>query len=52
MTSPAMASKLYYIELLEEHFPEKHAELMKAMEATHNEKSAEEIPPKPQETKE
>ena len=51
MTNPAMTSKLYYIELLKEHFPEKHAELMKAMEAELVETEAEEHQPKQQETK-
>ena len=52
MTGPAMEIKLYYIELLKEHYPEKHAELVKAMEAARAESAAEEIPPKQQETKE
>lgn len=52
MTIPPMEIKLYYIELLKEHFPEKHAELIKAMEAKHDEPAAKEIPPKQQEIKE
>ena len=52
MTGPAMEIKLYYIELLKENHPEKHAELVKAMEAAHAETAAEEIPPKQQKTKE
>ena len=52
MNGPAMEIKLYYIELLKEQYPEKHAELVKAIEAAHAETAAEETPPKQQETKE
>ena len=52
MTGPAMEIKLYYIELLKEQYPEKHAELVKAIEAARAETAAEETTPKQPETKE
>ena len=52
MNGPAMEIKLYYIELLKEQYPEKHAELVKAMEATRAETEAEETLLKQPETKE
>ena len=52
MNGPAMEIKLYYIELLKEQYPEKHAELVKAIEAAHVETAAEDTPPKQQEIKE
>lgn len=52
MAGPSMEIKLYYIELLKEQYPEKHAELVKAIEAAHAETAPDETPPKQQETKE
>ena len=51
MTSPAMEIKLYYIELLKEQYPEKHVELVKAIEAARAGTAAGETPLKQQETK-